>query len=498
MDEKQMIIGYTTGVYDLFHVGHLNLLKNAKGMCDKLIVGVTVDELVTYKGKHAMIPFEDRIEIVRNIKYVDAAVPQYDMDKLSMCKKLGATILFVGDDWYGTEKWQEYEKTFGESGVKIVYFPYTQGVSSTKINNALNDLRKDNTHKTHIVNKGFCMSSYLAFRYIEKEGVDFYDSSYHENIKPVPISETTYVSTPQEVDIALSNVFANLKGEELGILLSGGMDSATLASYMPGANAYTFRFAGGNYQREELERAEYYAKYYHLNLHYVDIDWEVVEKHINSVMLAKGEPVHSIEPQILQGALQARADGVERMIIGASADLIFGGMDGLLAQDWNIKDFAKRYIFMNPSDILKEPVDVMYLFERYRKGNKIDFLKFMDDVSLMELSASYRNAFRVAGMPYTDPYAKLKMAIPLDLHRVRNGESKYIIRQLFSMKYPGYPVPNKIPMPRPVDEYFKDYSGPIRPEFREDIDLRKLTGNQKWQIWCLERFLNLMDSKNDQ
>jgi len=137
-----MTIGYTTGVYDLFHIGHLNLLKNAKGMCDKLVVGVTVDELVTYKGKEAMIPFEDRIEIVRSIKYVDAAVPQYDMDKLSACKKLGAKFLFVGDDWYGTEKWKEYEKQFKANGIEIIYFPYTKGISSTKINEALNAVRK--------------------------------------------------------------------------------------------------------------------------------------------------------------------------------------------------------------------------------------------------------------------------------------------------------------------------------------------------------------------
>ena len=135
------VIGYTAGVFDLFHTGHLNLLKNAKGLCDKLIVGVTVDELVTYKGKHAMIPFEDRIEIVRSCKYVDAAVPQYDMDKLTMCKKLGATILFVGDDWYGTEKWQNYEKEFAKAGIKIIYFPYTKGISSTKINAALESLQ---------------------------------------------------------------------------------------------------------------------------------------------------------------------------------------------------------------------------------------------------------------------------------------------------------------------------------------------------------------------
>ncbi|WP_304206854.1 adenylyltransferase/cytidyltransferase family protein [Phocaeicola plebeius] len=142
MEEKKTIVGYTAGVYDLFHVGHLNLLKNAKGLCDKLIVGVTVDELVLYKGKRAMIPFSDRIEIVRSIKFVDAAVPQYDMDKLTMCKKLGATVLFVGDDWYGTEKWQEYEKAFHEAGIRIVYFPYTKGVSSTKITEALNAVRK--------------------------------------------------------------------------------------------------------------------------------------------------------------------------------------------------------------------------------------------------------------------------------------------------------------------------------------------------------------------
>lgn len=136
-----MTIGYTAGVYDLFHIGHLSLLKNAKGLCDKLIVGVTVDELVTYKGKQAMIPFSDRIEIVRSCKYVDAAVPQYDMDKLTMCKKLGATILFVGDDWYGTEKWEEYEKDFEAAGIKIIYFPYTKGVSSTQITKALNAVR---------------------------------------------------------------------------------------------------------------------------------------------------------------------------------------------------------------------------------------------------------------------------------------------------------------------------------------------------------------------
>ena len=91
-----------------------------------------------------MIPFEDRIEIVRSCKYVDAAVPQYDMDKLTACKKLGAKFLFVGDDWYGTEKWKAYEKEFEAAGIRIVYFPYTRGISSTQIQKALELVRKDN------------------------------------------------------------------------------------------------------------------------------------------------------------------------------------------------------------------------------------------------------------------------------------------------------------------------------------------------------------------
>lgn len=138
---NEMIIGYTAGVYDLFHIGHLNLLKNAKGMCDKLIVGVTTDDLVAYKGKKAMIPFEDRIEIIRAIKFVDAVVPQADMDKVTMCRKLKANILFVGDDWYATDKWKHYEEQLQGDGIQIVYFPYTKGISSTKISEALKAVR---------------------------------------------------------------------------------------------------------------------------------------------------------------------------------------------------------------------------------------------------------------------------------------------------------------------------------------------------------------------
>lgn len=137
-----MVIGYTTGVFDLFHVGHVNVLRNAKSMCDRLIVGVTVDELVSYKNKKSVIPFEERIEIVRSSKYVDLAVPQVSMDKMDAFKRYKFNIMFVGDDWYKSEKWKDYEKDFNEVNVRVIYFPYTKSTSSTLINQTLENLRK--------------------------------------------------------------------------------------------------------------------------------------------------------------------------------------------------------------------------------------------------------------------------------------------------------------------------------------------------------------------
>jgi len=137
-----MILGYTTGVFDLFHVGHLNLLKNAKAMCDKLMVGVTTDELLKeYKKKSSIISFGERCEILRNISCVDAVVSQDNMDKFEAWKKLKFDIMFVGDDWYNTDKWQQIESGFEKVGVRTIYFPYTQGTSSTLINQILVEQR---------------------------------------------------------------------------------------------------------------------------------------------------------------------------------------------------------------------------------------------------------------------------------------------------------------------------------------------------------------------
>jgi glycerol-3-phosphate cytidylyltransferase len=133
-----MIVGYTTGVFDLFHIGHLNLLRNAKGMCDRLIVGVTTDELVaSYKHRSTVIPFTERCEIVRAIREVDVVIAQHAMDKLEAWQRIRFDVMFVGDDWHATPAWETIQLELEKVHVRVVYFPYTKGTSSTLINRIL-------------------------------------------------------------------------------------------------------------------------------------------------------------------------------------------------------------------------------------------------------------------------------------------------------------------------------------------------------------------------
>lgn len=134
-------IGYTTGVFDLFHIGHIRLLRSAKELCNKLIVGVTTDEAASYKGKTPILSWENRYHTVQACKYVDVVIPQHDVDKYEAWKRLKYNVLFVGDDWYDTQSWNEYENKLKKYKVNIVYLPYTSGISTTDIINDIKNLR---------------------------------------------------------------------------------------------------------------------------------------------------------------------------------------------------------------------------------------------------------------------------------------------------------------------------------------------------------------------
>lgn len=345
-----------------------------------------------------------------------------------------------------------------------------------------------------MTDKNFCLSSYIAFRYIWKDDMDFFPGFHHENYQPIAAEKRVPVCTSADIDRDIQKQVDELysRYDSIGILLSGGMDSANLAAYLrPGSHAYTFTSQSGEFNAD-VERAQTYCKRLGLVHHLIDITFDDYKMYTPVVMARKQAPVHSIEPQIYKAAIQARKDGVQMMLVGESADLIYGGMDKLITPHWTFDAFVRRYTFLDPQLVLTQPVGQGELFERYRKGSDgIDVMRFMDEVFSIESSSSYLNAFAAADMPYYDPYARTVMGEPLDMERVRNGEPKYLVRGLYAMKYPELEIPFKIPMPRPVDTIFRDWKGPDRSEFRKDIPMDSLTGNQKWQLWCAELFLNM-------
>lgn len=143
MNKKKYKIGYTTGVFDMFHIGHLNVLKRAKEQCDCLIVGVTTDELCySRKKKYPIISEDERMAIISELRCVDRVVPQTNMDKLEAVKEYGADVVFVGSDWKGTEAWNRYEQEFSEVGCEVVYLEHTEGISSSILRDRLNSGEK--------------------------------------------------------------------------------------------------------------------------------------------------------------------------------------------------------------------------------------------------------------------------------------------------------------------------------------------------------------------
>ncbi len=341
------------------------------------------------------------------------------------------------------------------------------------------------------IDKNYCMSHYLAFRFIKDENMNFYNGLTHSVFKPRNANEVTPVYTTDDMDVIFKKKIQDFYiPNKTAILLSGGMDSAVLAAYLPrGTKAYTFHCVADG-AIDERAQAKKYCDAYGLNQEIIEMNWADFEQLTPEILKKDGVPFHSIEVQLLKAAKHAKRQGIERFIIGESADLVYGGMDKLIGKDWEFDEFYHRYNFVEPSVALKNPISVKDVYEQYRlPNNKIDFMRFMDEVFAIESSTSYMHAFDIVGMQYLDPYSFTKMALPLDLHRVRNGEPKYMIRELFAKKYPHIPVPNKIPMPRATTQWLKDYKT-SRPEFIKNCT-ENMTGDQKWLCWCLEQFLNM-------
>lgn len=343
-----------------------------------------------------------------------------------------------------------------------------------------------------IEDKKYCMSAFLMYRSILDK-----NKTFKEGITPylyhIPFKREGIHSSQQLKTALQSQMEEHTKDGKAALALSGGIDSAVLAKFMPkGSVAYTFKcVVPGIEVVDESQAAAKFAKECGLEHRIVEIYWEDIEKFGAKLMLHKGAPMHSIEIQIYKAALEAKKDGFTKLIFGESADVSYGGFSQLLSKDWKVGEFIERYSYVLPWRVLKEPELVLEPIFKYEKNGYIDVHGFTSDIFFHESMGTYTNACNSAGIELVAPYANTYLAEPLDMVRIRNGENKYIIRDIFKSLYKDFLVPEKLPMPRPVNEWFKNWEGPKRPEFWQHC-VEGLTGDQKWLIYVLEKFLDLI------
>lgn len=333
-------------------------------------------------------------------------------------------------------------------------------------------------------------SSFLMYRALINKSMAF-----SEDLPPRLFEAPTsriHVQTTEDVEKAIVTVLEENKGRQIALALSGGIDSAIIAKYLPkGTLAYTFRCVAEG-AIDETVKAREYADICGLNHKIIDVTWEDYMQFAPVLMRHKGAPIHSIEPQIYKAAMTAKADGVTHLIFGESADAIFGGMDGLISEEWTFDAFVDRYTYIKPEKIIKHGKSILEPFQKYQNGSGIDYYHFVADYFYHESNGSYDNACSAVGVGYVSPFNRMILDAPLDYKRIRSGEPKYMLAELFCRLYGVSAVPRKLPMPRAVKQWLKDWKGPIRSEFIPNC-IDGLSADQKWMVFILEMFLNIMN-----
>lgn len=339
----------------------------------------------------------------------------------------------------------------------------------------------------------FCMSSYLAFRYIVFPNLGWTPKlipkfPQSNNLAKFPVKNSKDINS--NLKRIITNLYKKHNPNRIGIMLSSGIDSAILASYLrPKSHAYTIKFMAPNTVDESIH-AKTIAKQLDLNHHVVEVSWEDYKLNIRPLMLNKLSPLHPAEIGVYMAAKAAKKNGQDILVVGNGADSTFGGLDKLLSKDWIFKEFINRYTFVDPKLALNKPTSIKKVYETYRLGkNKINVQNFLKTVHGLGVIQMFENAMDCANVKMICPYEELFLDTPLDMERVRSGEPKYILRELFNNIFPNIKPLAKIPFARPMDNWLAFWKGPKRKEFRNDIDISSFSGEQKWLIYCLEIFL---------
>lgn len=341
----------------------------------------------------------------------------------------------------------------------------------------------------------FCLSSFLTFRYVVNQTAEWAPAIRPRWPQAEAAERLDVKSAGQLLDALRLLVDRAVRQQPVGLLLGGGMDSAILAALLPrGTPAYTVRFQAGQ-PIDESPVAARYARRYGLSHRVVTVTWDDYEERAEWLMRHKRSPLHPVEVALSLAACVAKADGIEALLAGNGADSKFGGLDRLLSRDWTLEEFMQRYTFVEPASVLAEPCSMKAAFEEYIRGQHLDVPAFLRGVHGPGLAQAFDNAISAAGCLCVAPYEGLALAIPLDLMRIRRGEPKYFVREIFTQLFPGLPVAKKIAFARPMDSWMNSWNGPVRAEFRTGLKVRGLSGEQKWLLYCLEKFMNLMENE---
>lgn len=345
------------------------------------------------------------------------------------------------------------------------------------------------------IDKKYCMSSFLMYRAIVDETKCFTEKYTPSHFK-VDFPRTP-VANSFELEITMKKLMEEWTADgKAALALSGGIDSAVLAKFMPkGSKVYTFQcIVPGKEVTNEVPQASKYVKECGIEHEVIEIYWEDMEKYAPLLMKSKGAPIHSIEVQIYKAALKAKQDGYEKLIFGETSDINYGGLDRFFFDDWTVGNWLERYCYVMPYLALKDYEVINEPMKPFEKDGIIDVHEFLRNFTLKTSMGSYMNACKCAGIEFKSPYLMTYLSEPLDYKRIQNGESKYIVREIFERLYPNMEVPVKISMPRPMAEWFSDWKGPTRDEFWLQCT-KNMNGDQKWLVWALEKFLNICDEK---
>lgn len=336
----------------------------------------------------------------------------------------------------------------------------------------------------------YCVNSFLQFRFVEDETKCF-APGIEPRFATVPVGRrpvTNSVDLERELRCGLAPFTDPSKN---ALMLSGGIDSGILARMVPaGMKAYTLKCMVDN-AVDETKAAKITALKNRLEHEVIPVTWEDHERLLPELLRFSKYPVHSIAIQILKAARHARKDGFENLIFGETADILYGGLSGLLSREYTAAEFFARYNYVDPVKVLRYPAPIYTPYERHTINGRVDVHGFINDVLLREALGSYTFSCELGGVGFVAPYSGTYLAAPLDLVRIRTGENKYVVRNVFSMLYPNLEQAEKIPMPRPLDIWMKEYAGPKNAVFR-DFNVADLSPDQKWYVHSLDVFLTML------